>query len=115
MPGMTPSAATDSLMWTWMTHFKLHLYCIKRWRQQGDLTNHIRNHWFVGNEADALWQNNTASRTWWIAQYGYQGCESIRWSIYRRRSNRNHFSRTIQGITITCWTGTSASIRCRVR
>ena len=34
---------------------------------EGDLTNHIRNHWFVGNESDALRQNNTASRTWWIA------------------------------------------------
>ena len=67
MPDMTPSAATDSLMWTWMAHFRLHSYSIKRWRLQGDLTNHIRNHWFVGNEADALRQNNTASRTWWIA------------------------------------------------
>ena len=67
MPDMTASAATDSLMWTWMTHFRLHSYSIKRWRLQGDLTNHIRNHWFVGNESDALRQNNTASRTWWIA------------------------------------------------
>ena len=67
MPDMTPNAATDSLMWTWMTHFRLHSYSIKRWRLQGDLTNHIRNHWFVGNESDALRQNNTASRTWWIA------------------------------------------------
>ena len=67
MPDMTPNAATDSLMWTWMTHFRLHAYSIKRWRLQGDLINHIKNHWFVGNEADALRQNNTASRTWWIA------------------------------------------------
>ena len=67
MPQITPSAATDSLMWTWMTHFRLHSYSIKRWRLQGDLTNFIRNHWFIGNESDALRQNNTASRTWWIA------------------------------------------------
>ena len=67
LPDMTPSAATDSLMWTWMTHFRLHSYSIKRWRLQGDLTNHIRSHWFVGNESDALRQNNTGSRTWWIA------------------------------------------------
>ena len=67
MPDMTPSAATDGLMWTWMTHFKLHSYGIRRWRLQGDLVNYIRNHWFVGNESDALRQNNTASRTWWIA------------------------------------------------
>ena len=67
LPDMTPNAATDGLVWTWMTHFRLHSYSIKRWRLQGDLTNHIRNHWFVGNESDALRQNNTASRTWWIA------------------------------------------------
>ena len=30
MPDMTASAATDSLMWTWMTHFRLHSYSIKR-------------------------------------------------------------------------------------
>ena len=67
IPNVTPSVATDSLMWTWMTHFRLHSYSIRRWRLQGELTNYIRNHWFVGNESDALRQNNTASRTWWIA------------------------------------------------
>ena len=77
MPNMTPSAATDSLMWTWMTHFRLHSYSIKRWRLQGDLTNHIRNHWFVGNESDALRQNNTASRTWWIAN---TAIKAAKWS-----------------------------------
>lgn len=65
--GMTPSAATDGLMWAWMTHFPLHSYSIRRWRRQGNLSNHVRTHWFVGNESDALRQNNTASRTWWIA------------------------------------------------
>ena len=65
--GMTPNAATDGLMWTWMTHFPLHSYSVGRWRRQGNLSNHVRTHWFVGNESDALRQNNTASRTWWIA------------------------------------------------
>ena len=65
--GMTANAATDGLMWTWMTHFPLHSYSVGRWRRQGNLSNHVRTHWFVGNESDALRQNNTASRTWWIA------------------------------------------------
>ena len=65
--GMTANAATDELMWTWMTHFPLHQYSVGRWRRQGNLSNHVRTHWFVGNESDALRQNNTASRTWWIA------------------------------------------------
>lgn len=67
LSGMTASNATDGLMWTWMTHFPLHSYSIGRWRRQGNISNHVRTHWFVGNESDALRQNNTASRTWWIA------------------------------------------------
>lgn len=67
LSGMTANTATDGLMWTWMTHFPLHQYSLGRWRPQGNLSNFIRTHWFVGNETDALRQNNTASRTWWIA------------------------------------------------
>ena len=67
LDGMTANEATDGRMWTWMTHFPLHPYSVGRWRQQGNLTNHVGTHWFVGNESDALRQNNTASRTWWIA------------------------------------------------
>ena len=67
LQGMTANIATDGLMWTWMTHFPLHPYSVGRWRRQGNLSNHVRTHWFVGNESDALRQNNTASRTWWIA------------------------------------------------
>ena len=67
LDGMTANAATDGHMWTWMTHFPLHPYSVGRWRHQGNLSNDVRTHWFVGNESDALRQNNTASRTWWIA------------------------------------------------
>ena len=67
--GMTPSLATDGLMWTWMTHFQLHSYGIERWPRSAsaNLVSHIRRHWFVENETDAVRQNNTAGRTWWIA------------------------------------------------
>ena len=67
--GMIPNMATDGLMWTWMTHFYLHSYGLERWpyNTNTNLFNHIRRHWFVENETDALRQNNTASRTWWIA------------------------------------------------
>ena len=91
MPGVTPSAATDSLMWTWMTHFRLHSYSIKRWRLQGDLTNHIRNHWFVGNESDALRQNNTASRTWWIANTAVKAAKASG-GAFTEEEAINHFA-----------------------
>ena len=75
--GMTPQAATDPLLWTWMTHFKLHPYSIERWPiYSTNLTNHVRTHWFVGNEADAMRQNNTAGRTWWIAHTAVKAAES---------------------------------------
>ncbi len=91
MPDVTPSAATDSLMWTWMTHFRLHSYSIKRWRLQGDLTNHIRNHWFVANESDALRQNNTASRTWWIAHTAIRSAEASR-GAFSEEEAMSHFA-----------------------
>ena len=91
MPDMTPSAATDGLVWTWMTHFRLHSYSIKRWRLQGNLTNHIRNHWFVGNESDALRQNNTASRTWWIANTAIKAAVASG-GAFTEEEAMNHFA-----------------------
>lgn len=69
LKGMTPRMATDGRMWAWMTHFQLHSYSLKRWRRQKNtnLSNHFLSHWFVQNQATALWNSNTAARTWWIA------------------------------------------------
>ena len=91
MPDVTPSIATDGLMWTWMTHFKLHSYSIKRWRLQGDLTNYIKNHWFVANESDALRQNNTASRTWWIANTAIKSAKASG-GAFTEKEAINHFA-----------------------
>ena len=72
--GITPRVATDSLMWAWMTHFRLHAYGIQRWRRQGNtnLNNYVRNHWFVRDESESLWNGNTASRLWWLADLAYR-------------------------------------------
>ena len=77
-----------------MTHFRLHSYSIKRWRLQGDLTNHIRDHWFVGNESDALRQNNTASRTWWIANTANTAINAAKASggAFTEEEAINHFA-----------------------
>ena len=76
MIGMSPSLAADGLIWTWMTHFKLHAYSIQRWPQQSSLINYVKNHWFVMNQAGALRQNNTAGRTWWIAHTAIKAAEA---------------------------------------
>ncbi len=68
--GMDPKGATDELLWTWVTHFRLHQYSLGRWRRTHsvqNLFNYVRDHWFMKNSSDGLWQHNTASRTWWIA------------------------------------------------
>ena len=76
--GVTPSVATDSLMWAWMTHFRFHAYSIHRWRRQSNtnLTNYIRNHWFLRDESESLWNGNTASRLWWLADMATKAAKS---------------------------------------
>ena len=74
--GMTPSSATDGLMWTWMTHFKLHSYSTDRWQPSSNPITRIRRHWFVENEAGALREDNTAGRTWWIAHTAIRAAEA---------------------------------------
>ena len=66
---MSPSKATDERLWTWMTHFRLHSYGLRRWRRPSNinLQNYVRSHWFNSGSTDAFWRHNTASRTWWIA------------------------------------------------
>ena len=68
--GMEPKYATDELLWAWVTHFRLHRYSLGRWRRTHsvqNLYNYVRDHWFVKNSSDGVWQHNTASRTWWVA------------------------------------------------
>ncbi|MCY4436271.1 MAG: DUF6339 family protein [Chloroflexi bacterium] len=76
--GMTPNTATDERIWAWMTHFRLHSYGLQRWRRQKNtkLTNYIRDHWFVSTQSSALWESNTASRTWWIAYTAVKAAEA---------------------------------------
>ena len=78
LTGMTPRLATDALIWAWMTHFKLHAYCIERWPRRGNVnpTDHARSHWFVENTGSSLWRDNAASRTWWIAHTALKAAES---------------------------------------
>ena len=89
--GMSPSSATDGLIWTWMTHFKLHAYSIQRWPQQRSLINHIKNHWFVMNQAGALRQDNTAGRTWWIANTAIKAAETSA-GIFKQEEAIQHFA-----------------------
>ena len=69
LDGMSPARATDPLMWSWLTHFRLHPYSLERWRRTKTtkLPDYVKAHWFVENQNSAIWNSNTAARTWWIA------------------------------------------------
>ena len=96
LTGMTPGAAVseaNARIWTWMTHFKLHPYCIERWPRRGrsDTANHIRRHWFVENRRDGLWDSNTASRTWWIAHTATKAAQGSG-GAFTAQQALNHFA-----------------------
>lgn len=62
-------ATTDFNIWEWMTHFRLHAYSCRRWpNPRHDFARHTKIHWFVFNSTDDLYQNNTASRTFWVGK-----------------------------------------------
>ena len=65
---ITPQQADDGRMWEWLCHFRLHQYCCERWpgvRNDNQL-EHIMLHWFIRNQRGNLYQDNTASRTYWV-------------------------------------------------
>ena len=68
LQGITPQQAADGRVWEWITHFRLHRYCCERWPiiRNNNPKEHIKLHWFVRNQNRDLYQNNTASRTYWV-------------------------------------------------
>ena len=65
---ITPEQAGDGRMWEWLCHFQMHRYCCERWpnvRNENRL-EHIMLHWFIRNRDHHVYQDNTASRTFWV-------------------------------------------------
>ena len=78
LEGMNPARATDPLMWSWLTHFKLHAYSLERWRRTKStkLPDYIKAHWLAENQNSAIWNSNTAARTWWIAHTAIKAADA---------------------------------------
>ena len=68
LQGITPEHANDGRMWEWLCHFRLHRYCCERWPnvRNDNQSEHIMLHWFIRNRDHHVYQDNTASRTFWI-------------------------------------------------
>ena len=78
LTGMTPEIATDENIWIWMCHFRLHSYCIKRWRRTANtnLSRYVKAHWFSDGSGQEFRMRNTAARTWWIAHTALKAARS---------------------------------------
>ena len=93
LPGMTPAQATDPLLWAWLTHFRMHRFALCRWPRLKDvnLTDHLRQHWFVDNQRHALWRDNTASRIWWLAHTARKAAQASA-GAFNAQQAVNHFA-----------------------
>ena len=67
---LTPLQASDSQMWEWLANFRLHRFAVERWPRVrgGDLQRHIWLHWFIRNLSGNVYQDNTASRLYWVGK-----------------------------------------------
>ena len=94
LEGMNPARATDPLMWSWLTHFKLHAYSLERWRRTTStkLSDYIKAHWFAENRNSAIWNSNTASRTWWIAHTAIKAADSSA-GAFTAQAALDHFAK----------------------
>ena len=94
LEGMTPARATDPLMWSWMTHFKLHGYSLERWRRTKttNLPDYIKAHWFGENQSSAIWNSNTAARTWWIAHTAIKAADASA-GAFTAQAALDHFAK----------------------
>ena len=94
LEGMNPARATDQLMWTWLTHFKLHSYSLERWRRNRStkLLDYIKAHWFAENQNAAIWNSNTAARTWWIAHTAIKAADSSA-GAFTAQESLDHFAK----------------------
>ena len=93
LAGITPVMATDDLLWAWITHFCIHDYVMQRWplHRNGKIENHIRNKWFITNQGQSLWRDNTASRTWWIAHCAAKA-EQGSGGLFTKQQALKHFA-----------------------
>lgn len=77
-PGLTETQASDSRLWTYLTHVTLRDYVFARWplqgsceqimgdaKQQATVADFIMSHWFASGGNDRLLRRNAVARLWW--------------------------------------------------
>ena len=91
--GLRPEQASDGRVWEWLTHCRLHRYACERWPRinNANVNEHILLHWFVRNENRDLYQNNTASRTFWVGTIS-ERISGVSGGTLTRHQVAEHFS-----------------------
>ena len=91
--GLSPNQAADGRVWEWLTHFRLHRYTCERWPRvaNADVKEHIQLHWFIRDENRDLYQNNTASRTYWVGTISNRIAQASEGTL-RRQQVAEHLS-----------------------
>ena len=84
---LTPRQAQDGQIWEWLTHFRLHRYAGERWPRvrNNNLLEHIQLHWFVRNKSGNLYQDNTASRTYWVGITAHRIAQASKGTLTRQQ------------------------------
>ena len=109
---MTPAAATDEQMWSWVTHFCLHEYSLRRWSKASNAIdrNYVRDHWFVKDGSiEALWLYNTASRPWWLAHMAEKAAEASGGAFTAREAVDDFAEHAVHYHILACKYGFSRS------
>lgn len=71
MDKITPSQATDPLLWTALCHLVFHDYILKRWKKP-DGTVTVSQRFFATESRDSLLYYNAISRLWWCGYLTYE-------------------------------------------
>ena len=87
LEGLSSKQAADGRLWEWITHFKLHRYASERWPRvsNDNIREHIQLHWFVRDNNRDLYQNNTASRTYWVGTISDRIAQASRGTLSRQQ------------------------------
>ncbi len=80
-PGLNETQASDTRLWTYLTHVSLRDYVAKRWPLSGSFeqvskdakakeaaTNYILSHWFATGGNDRSLRRNAVARLWWAVR-----------------------------------------------
>lgn len=75
---LRPDQATDTRLWTYMTHSDFFAYTKERWpgRRSSNRAQHVRNRYFLRGGRQGQLQNAVA-RLWWGAHFTYAPWERV--------------------------------------